>query len=300
MYHLPEVQDGIYKKELTGSVMFGYICINQPELKIKDYEAYRAYYCGLCRNLQKRYGRIGQMLLNYDMTFLILLLTGLYEPKEKREDHRCIPHPIKKHMQIQNEITGYAADMNVLLSYQKAMDDWRDEDSRAKRALAASLRGNYNKLQYKYPRQAKALEESIQLLSEAERASSEDVDYVAGLSGRFLGEIFAWREDEWMQELYSMGFFLGKFIYLMDAWEDMEKDQKKGNYNIFLLRKEKCPEYYAEDAEAMLVNMMSQCSGIFERLPILYRADILRNILYSGVWCRYCLIQERRKKASES
>lgn len=110
--------------------MFGYICINQPELKVKDYEAYRGYYCGLCHELKKRYGRIGQMLLSYDMTFLVILLTGLYEPEESREYHRCIPHPVRKHMQIQNEITGYAADMNVLLSYRKALDDWKDEGSR--------------------------------------------------------------------------------------------------------------------------------------------------------------------------
>lgn len=293
---MPEVQDGIYEKKLTGSAMFGYICINQPELKVKDYEAYRGYYCGLCHELKKRYGRIGQMLLSYDMTFLVILLTGLYEPEESREYHRCIPHPVRKHMQIQNEITGYAADMNVLLSYRKALDDWKDEGSRRGRALAASLKRNYNKLQDRYPRQAGSLEESLELLSEAEKTFSEDIDYVAGLSGRFLGEMFAWKEDEWQRELYDMGFFLGKFIYLMDAWEDMEKDQKKGNYNIFLLRKKMKPEHFAEDAETILVDMMSQCSGTFERLPVLYRADILRNILYSGVWGRYCTVQERRKK----
>ena len=275
--------------------MFGYVCINQPELKIKDYDAYRGYYCGLCRNLQKRYGRIGQMLINYDMTFLIILLNGLYEPEEKEEAHRCIPHPVRKHRQIQSEITDYAADMNVLLSYHKAVDDWKDEKSGPKRALAAALKGDYKKIRGKYVRQAKALESSIRLLSEAEKAGSEDLDYVAGLSGKFLGEIFAWKEDIWQEDLRTLGFFLGKFIYLMDAFEDMEKDQKKGNYNIFLIRQKQRPDSFETETEAILVDMMSQCARAFERLPILHRAEILRNILYSGVWCKYRAIQEKRK-----
>lgn len=275
--------------------MFGYICINQPELKIKDYEAYRGYYCGLCRNLQKRYGRIGQMLLNYDMTFLAILLDGLYEPEEKEEMHRCIPHPVSKHRQIQSEATDYAADMNVLLSYQKALDDWKDEKSAPKRALAAALKGDYQKIKEKYTRQADTLENCIRLLSEAEKAGSEDLDYVAGLSGKFLSEIFVWKEDIWQDELRTLGFFMGKFIYLMDAFEDMEKDAKKGNYNIFLIRQKQRPDTFEKETEEILVDMMTQCARVFERLPILHRSEILRNILYAGVWCKYRAVQEQRK-----
>lgn len=276
--------------------MFGYVCINQPELKIKDYEAYRGYYCGLCRNLHKRYGRIGQMLLNYDMTFLAILLCGLYEPEETQELHRCIPHPLQRHRQIQSAVTDYAADMNVLLSYQKALDDWKDEHSKAKRVLAMTLHKDYKKLREQYPRQAKTLETMIRQLSQAEKARSDDVDYVAGLTGKFLGEIFAWKEDIWQEELRTLGFYLGKFVYLVDAFEDMEKDRKKGNYNLFLMRKQQRPDTFDQEVESILVDMMTQCARAFERLPILHRSEILRNILYSGVWCKYQAIREERKK----
>lgn len=276
--------------------MFGYVCINKQELKIKDYEKYRSYYCGLCHDLYKRYGRISQMLLNYDMTFLTVLLTGLYEPREIRESRRCIPHPLQRHVQIHNEITEYAADMTVLLSYQKAVDDWCDEHSRLKRLLAAMLRSDYRKLRLKYPRQAKALERCVDALSREEHSSSEDLDAVAGLTGRFLGEMFAWKDDIWREDLYSLGFYLGKFVYLMDAFEDMEKDAKEHNYNIFLLLQKKQPETFDGMAQAVLVDMMSHCSRVFERLPVLKHAEIIRNILYSGVWCRYAVIQEQRKK----
>ena len=170
--------------------MFGYVCINRQELKVKDYETYRSYYCGLCHDLHRRYGRIGQMLLNYDMTFLAVLLTGLYEPGQVKNRRRCVTHPFQRHELIHNGFTEYAADMTVLLSYQKAVDDWRDERSRPRRALAASLRSDYQKLKIKYPRQARTLDECVDLLARAERQNSRDLDYVAGLSGKvYLREL---------------------------------------------------------------------------------------------------------------
>lgn len=279
--------------------MFGYVCVNKQELKIKDYERYRSYYCGVCRELHKRYGRIGQMLLNYDMTFLAVLLGGLYEPEEKQGKRRCIPHPMEPHGEIRHEFTEYAADMTVLLSYQKALDDWRDEKSRPKRALAAALSRDYRKLREKYPRQAKMLEQCIRQLSRAEEKKSRDLDYVSGITGKFLGEMFVCREDIWQEELRALGFYLGKFVYLMDAFEDMEKDEKRGNYNIFLMMRQEHPEHFEREAESILVDMMSHCSRIFEKLPILRDAQIMRNILYSGVWCRYTVIQEQRKKKNK-
>ena len=98
--------------------MFGYIYVNEQELKVREYAAYRSFYCGLCRNLHQRYGRMAQMMLNYDLTFLALLLTGVYEPETLQETHRCAVHPMKKHPMVMNDAVSYAADMCVLLSYQ--------------------------------------------------------------------------------------------------------------------------------------------------------------------------------------
>ena len=86
--------------------MFGYVNINKPELKIKDFERYHSYYCGLCRTLKKRHGRSGQITLTYDMTFLIILLTSLYEPETVVEKHGCVIHPVKKHTMRMNEVTA--------------------------------------------------------------------------------------------------------------------------------------------------------------------------------------------------
>ena len=107
--------------------MFGYISINKAEMKFKDHDVYHSYYCGLCKVLKECYGRRGQVTLSFDMTFLVILLTGLYEPDTKTEMVRCIAHPMQKHAAKTNEFTEYAAAINMLLSYYKCEDDWADE-----------------------------------------------------------------------------------------------------------------------------------------------------------------------------
>ena len=107
--------------------MFGYVTICEPELKVKDLRKYKAYYCGLCRNLKDEYGFMGQMTLTYDMTFAVILLSSLYESIAEVEMHRCKVHPVKKQPMLRNKITSYAAAMNVLLAYYHMEDDWQDD-----------------------------------------------------------------------------------------------------------------------------------------------------------------------------
>ena len=95
--------------------MFGYISINKAEMKFKDYDVYHSYYCGLCKVLKECYGRRGQVTLSFDMTFLVILLTGLYEPDTKTAMVRCIAHPMQKHAAKTNEFTEYAAAINLSL-----------------------------------------------------------------------------------------------------------------------------------------------------------------------------------------
>ena len=107
--------------------MFGYIVMNKPEIKFKDFDLYRSFYCGLCRELKSKYGISGQISLTYDMTFVVILLSALYEPPTQKGSTRCIIHPVCKQPVRRNTVTEYAADMNVLLTYYKCRDDWEDE-----------------------------------------------------------------------------------------------------------------------------------------------------------------------------
>lgn len=276
--------------------MFGYINVNAKELSKENKDIYQSYYCGLCKELYRNSGAKGQMLLNYDITFLVVLLTGLYEPTEQKQSFVCPLHPFKKRNRIANAISEYAADMNVMLAYFHLLDDWQDERQLSKRALAGLLQKDYGQIAKKYPRQAKAIEHYIETLSEYEQRNETNIDLVAGLTGDVLGELFAWKEDEWYDELKTLGFYLGKFIYLMDAYEDLEKDDKHNYYNPLKELKKNHVKDFETIAKLMMTSMMSECAKSFERLPIIEHADILRNIIYSGVWTKYEYIQAKKKK----
>lgn len=279
--------------------MFGYVNVNGKELSDEDRNTYQSYYCGLCRSLKENFGSKGQMLLNYDMTFLIVLLTGLYEFEEEKGSFTCAIHPLKKRDSIQSEITDYAAHMNVILAYYNLVDDWKDEKSYFKKTIAGVYEGDYKKAAEHYPRQAKAVEEYMQRLAECEERNETNIDLVSSLTGEMLGELFAYRQDEWYDELKTLGMYLGKFIYLMDAYEDLAKDEKKDSYNPLRKLYKENEKDYEVLCKAMMTSMMSECAKAFERLPVLLHAQIIRNILYSGVWSKYEFIQLKREKRNK-
>ena len=213
--------------------MFGYIIVNKQEMKFRDFELYQSYYCGFCRKLKEKYGIRGQLTLSYDMTFLILLLSGLYEAQETAGSCKCVAHPFDRHSTRSNQFTEYAADMNVILTYYHCMDDWEDEKKLLKRGYAGVLKSAFQKAESLYPEKAKRIERELVQLKKYERDRERNLDMPAGCFGNIMAEIFAYRNDEWQEELQKMGFYLGKFIYLMDAYEDIEKDEKNGCYNPF-------------------------------------------------------------------
>lgn len=274
--------------------MFGYVIINKPELKCREFEEYRSFYCGLCHVLKKKYGISGQLALSYDLTFLTILLTGLYEPGTRRGEARCVVHPVHRQKLLINECTEYAADMTMILTYYKCLDDWRDEKKALRYFYAKLLASGNRKLSKKYKQKIKTIVSLLNELSEKEAAGEKSMDKMAGIFGKIMAEIFVWRKDVWEESLRRMGFYLGKFIYFMDAYEDLEEDVRTGCYNPLLSLQGKAG--YEEKIREILTMMMAACAREFERLPILKHAEIIRNILYSGVWCRYTELLERKEK----
>ena len=276
--------------------MFGYINANYRELTTEQRQQYQSYYCGLCRELHHHIGPKGQVLLNYDMTFLVILLTGLYEPDNAKEDFICALHPLKKKVSRSNEITEYAAKMNVLLAYHNFEDDWIDDRSLYKRGLMKLFEKDYKAICADYPRQARAVANAMKKLTVAEIGKESNLDAVSGITGEMLAEIFVWKEDEWAEELRALGFYLGKFIYLMDAYQDMKVDEKMCHYNPLICHQKEHPSSVDVETYTRLVlnSMMAECAKSFERMPIVKNADLIRNILYSGVWTKYESLQLKK------
>ena len=245
--------------------------------------------------LKKSYGLAGQMSLSYDMTFLVMLLTSLYEPLNNQAMKRCIAHPLKKQCCISNEYTQYVADMTVLLSYYKCQDDWEDEKKLLKKMYGDMLFSKSKKQRELYIKKEQIVVENLRKLSLLEREKEQDLDLVAGCFGNILAELFVVKEDEWSDNLRKIGYYLGKYIYIMDAYDDLEKDLKKGNYNPFA---EKMCNTDSFDylVKEILTMMAAECAGEFEKLPLIDNVEILRNILYSGIWTKYDFVKAKRSK----
>ena len=282
--------------------MFGYVVVNEQELKIREFNLYRSYYCGMCMDLKEHYGQTGRLTLSYDTVFLSLLLTGLYEPEDVKRSIRCIIHPFEKHATSRNECTRYAADLGMILSYYSCLDDWNDEKSQSKRLFAAALKSGSDKACARYPEKASVIREKLDELHQLEKsAGSTDLtpaaalDKAAGIFGDLLAEVFDYKKDTWSPALRRVGHELGRFIYILDAYDDLEKDERSGSFNPLLPMKNR--PGFDQYVRGVLTMALSDCTGAFETLPVVENIDILRNILYSGIWCKF---EEKHRKRMEA
>ncbi|MGL5312318.1 MAG: DUF5685 family protein [Peptostreptococcaceae bacterium] len=272
--------------------MFGYVKVNKMDLTYREYEHYRGYYCGLCKSLKDNHGEISRLSLNYDITFLVLVLTSVYRPKSTVIEEGCITNPFKKKKKIINEITEYAASMNVLLTYYKLEDNLKD-DKGIKDRIAYNIYKGKLKLAYeKYPNKAEFIKEQLETLYSLEQDKSTNIDLVSNTFGKLMGEIFAYKQDEYEAELRRIGFNVGKYIYLLDAYEDLEKDYEKGRYNPFIEYIDK-----REELKVRVDKLISLSLGMLgksvDNLNLKMNTGIIENIVYSGVYLRYQNILEK-------
>ena len=261
--------------------MFGYVTASLKELDKEAEKRYGAVYCGICRRIRIQSGNVARLGLSYDMAFLALLLMSLYEPEEETGEKACALHPIRKRPWIDNKFIQYAADMNVVLGYYNCLDDWEDDGKYSAKLLAGQFGKHLEEITERYPRQCQAVEDCIRQLSALEKAGCANPDEPASCFGQLMGELLTYEEDLWADNLRQMGFYLGRFIYLLDAALDYEKDAKKGKYNPYLAMG--TGKDWAR-WEEYLVLTMGRCTDAFEKLPLVQDKPLLDNILYSGVW----------------
>lgn len=271
--------------------MFGYVRPCLESLDEAQTKRYRAWYCGLCQSLGERHGFRGRMTLTYDMTFLALFLSALYEPEETQGKLRCVPHPRQAHDYVRTAITDYAADMTIALAYFKAKDDWQDDQSLLGGLTAKLLKKRYEAVKKMYPRQCAAIEEGLTALSQVEAARSESPDAAANCFGALMGALFVYEEDYWSRTLSCFGASLGRFVYMADAACDFDADQRKKSYNPVVMMQRQ-----PEDMRDVLTLLLGDASAAFESLPIVTDVEILRNILYEGVWQSYNEALHRREE----
>ena len=277
--------------------MFGTVLADKNNLTEAQFLRYRACYCGLCHRLQAQYGTAARMVLRYDMVFLILLLCSLYEPEETETESRCVAHPIKKHISAVSKITDYAAAMNVALAYHKCMDDWQDDKNIVRRGEASLLHNAMEKVQKEYPQKSQEIERQLSTLTELEKSGKLDPDAGAACFGKLTAELFVYDpKDRWNDALRALGDSLGRYIYLSDALIDLKKDRARGRCNPLEGHVD------TENPDAflpVLQGLMADCVNAFDRLPLVQDVEILKNILYSGVWIPYDMHRKKETKRRE-
>ena len=180
--------------------MFGYVTLYRKGLADAEMDRYQAYYCGLCRTLGRRYGRTGQLALSYDMAFVAILLTALYDTPTAFSEGRCVPHPLKKRPRADNELLDYAADMTIALAYYNFLDNWQDDHSRASLRQAKKLEGYLPAIREHWPRQTAAITAQLEALNALEKAGSHDLDALCRAFGDLLGAVFACRDARPLEE----------------------------------------------------------------------------------------------------
>lgn len=272
--------------------MFGYVTADPALLADEARRRYGAAYCGLCRTLRREFSSLSRLTLNYDMTFLVLLLGSLDEPAETAGEKRCAAHPRRAQPFFYHAWTAYGAAMNVMLAYYKCLDDWHDDRNLLRWGEARLFRRACQKAARAYPRQASAVEACLARLSAIERAGLPDPDGAANCFGALMGELFVPDPaGRWASDLRAVGEGLGRFIYTLDAVLDLEEDARKGRYNpLSALAAERTIGDFRDELSLLI----GECAAAFERLPLVQDAALLRNILYFGVWLRYNKALERQ------
>lgn len=273
--------------------MFGYVAAELTALDKDSAERYHSVYCGVCRGLSERCGGKGRLTLTFDAAFLGLLLSSAAGEAFEAKDARCALHPVRGCKRLENRFTQYAADMNILLMYEKLLDDVADENSVVGRLGSQALRKDCEAVRELYPRQSAAIDNGLRLLHEMERDGVHKPDLPADVVGAMTAEIFAYEEGGPKEsELRSFGRALGRFVYLMDAELDLEGDLKHGRYNPLLgLEGVTGGEVlWAQSLEVM------RC---FDALGIVDDEGLLRNVLEKGTWLRYDARETRRRKKND-
>jgi len=278
--------------------MFGYISPVISAMTEDQKARYRAAYCGVCHSLKKRLGAKGRIILSNDMTYLALLLSSLYEPDARQRDARCGVHPLRKQAFLTSGAVDYAADMNLLLSWYKCRDAVMDEKKPGAKAAMRALGKALKEVERAYPVQSRAVGEALEELWALEKEENPNPDRLCNLSGQMLGAVFVPKpEDCWAGELYALGEGLGRFVYWMDAYEDYDEDIKKGRFNPLKIYHGR--EDYEQLCRDALEMFISEATEHFETLPLEQDLDILRNVMYSGAWQRYLLLENQRKRKEE-
>lgn len=306
--------------------MLGYVRIDKGELKVREYEIYTGYYCGICKYIGREYGQLPRMALSYDAAFLALLLSGIDDTPDAPVQEHCIAHQIQKKTVIRNKAIEYAGDVMLILAWYKLADDIADEGKLYAKGTKLLMHRIFRKLKLKHPDLCQGIRQQLESLTELEKSRCDSIDMAAEAFARIMQIIFtegarhlygetalhircqqpAQKSSESVtlsvddmhrattlnEALSEIGYHLGKWIYLIDAADDIEENIKSGAYNPLLYRfsfdsaAESAPQFRKRIAEPLNFNLYMYLSVIgksLNSLDIKKNKGIIENVIYFGL-----------------
>lgn len=266
--------------------MFGYLQIDKRELKVREYEAYKSVYCGLCKQMGRDYSFLTRLFLSYDCTFYAMLLMSLSRSCKGFKDGRCRFNPLKKcsFALCESDCYSKAAAFSIISVYYKLQDDIYDSGF-FKRTAARFLKlffGHWRKRAAKrYPELDSIVENMLRSQLEAEHKDSPSIDEAAHPTAEMLAEVMSLESSDDMHRrvFYEFGYNLGRWIYLIDAVDDLEKDRKKNNFNPFInIESDKIYEYIS----SALNQSLARAYDAYNLIEITDFKGILDNMMLLG------------------
>lgn len=269
--------------------MFGVAVARLDAISDQEKERYQALYCGLCRALKHRYGQASRAVLSYDLTFLVMLYDSLWEPPERHGRARCLMHPAKEMPYAASAFTDYCADLSVALAYHKCLDDVADDNSVAGRIAAAALSRAYAACAARIPEHVGVIADAMEAIRAMEQSPNVPPDATSIAFGEMLGFLFECAPDAypsyWSDALRELGYWLGRFVCLMDAAIDYAADARSGAYNPFVRLSPQGPDPLAMRVD--LSSLAGRTARAFEALPCVQDVHLLRSVLYAGMWQKF-------------
>ena len=269
--------------------MFGYVRTDTPYLYIKDDTLYRAMYCGVCKGIAETCGQTARMGLSYDVTFLSVILHNIAGIDVTIEKQHCLTHCIRTRMMANvDELTRKLGALNVALVYYKYTDDIMDGDKgRGKRLW---FKKGFKRVKEKYPEIERIVRENLAEQEKVEKANTDSVDRAADATAKMLAEFSDYAlGDKATKETYRLFYTVGKWIYLIDALDDYDKDVQKGAYNPFVLafgascRKALVDGERGEEVKYIFHALFFDIRECLSNIDFHFNRDLMDNILLRGL-----------------
>ncbi len=275
--------------------MFGYVIPDKMNMFMKDYYNYKAYYCGLCKRIGIDCGQLMRISTNYDMVFFDMFCHAVMEVSPKYHDEHCILSPKKKTVVKGDELTDKVVDINTLLMYYKLLDDKLDsKKADIAKSLARSLvvSGKYKKAKKNFPELDNLFASEYERLRDMEKQGTFSIDMLADPFANMLSQsVKSVLGDKCSSDIENMFYYLGKWVYIIDAVDDVEKDFKNKEFNPFFVgynyqNQDKFFEDKGKELEFLLMSSYNAIKNAYKNIELKFNEGAITNILWYGILMR--------------